>query len=189
METRQQKISRFISSSRAEMQFGPLEANLHNSAVREWLDRTRTIAEEFLDECYQMAMDIHATRSPLIPRELYDQWLILRQRGLGKRSEREEKTCRFWCSDDGWIIVDFNGDTVRETYKVNLDYTYAKPCPDHRLKGVRFDGRDPLTSGLPRPQRVETMFESSRKQGQSSAGFADFRKVAAKIIEAIEENQ
>ena len=127
METRPQKMSRYISSSRAELQFGPLEARLHNAAVNEWLERTRFIAEEYLDECYQMAMDNHATRSPLIPRELYEQWGILRQGGAGKPRERQDKTCRYWCSEGGWIIVDADGQLVPSDPRGPPDYPYPKP--------------------------------------------------------------
>lgn len=164
------------------MQFGPLEVKLHNQAVQEWLERTRFIAEEYLDECYQMAMDNHATRSPLIPRELYEQWSILRQRGAGKLSEKREKTCRYWCSEGGWIIVDADGVPVPSDFR-RPEYTYAKPCPDHRPKGVRISGENPMVSGLPRPKHVDTTFVSSRKEREgSSEGFQQMAKVAEQIL-------
>lgn len=166
------------------MQFGPLEAGLHSQAVHEWLERTRYIAEDHLDECYRMAMDAHATRSPLIPRELNEQWGILRQRGVGKPQAHEEKRCRFWCSADGWIVVDAAGELVKEGTK-KPEYTYAKPCPDHRPKGVKLD---PQLSSLPRPRFTPTMFVSGRKDRPGGAeGFKQMVEVATAIVEQFDD--
>lgn len=167
METRQQKMSRYISDSRAELQFGPLEVRLHDSAVRQWLERVRFIPDDYLDECYQMAMDNHGTRSPLMPKELYDQWQILRQRGVtGRPRVDEEKRCEFWCSQDGWIITDAGG-VVQIGYPKKVEYLYAKPCPVHRPNGFkRNDQAAPWCAGdWPRVRAIESLHVPVVKSG------------------------
>src|SRR5687768_16049606 len=112
MERRQDRITRYVTDSRAEMQLPIMAERALGATVQQWVDRLRFIPDEVLDQCYQMAMDAHTTRNPLIPKEVQDQWQILRQRGItGRPRINEEKRCEFWCSQDGWIITDAGGVT------------------------------------------------------------------------------
>lgn len=143
MENRRQKVVRYISGSRAELQYPPMDAKQLEMTIDQWITRLRRIADEHLDECYQMAMDNHATRSPLLPKELIDAWGVIRQRpGYNSHSgEKRERLCRWNCSADGWVTVDADGNlyvslSEDDQYGTRKEYLYVKACPDHRPAGI-----------------------------------------------------
>ena len=79
--------------------------------------------------------------------------------------------------------MDADGHLVPSNVRGRTEYTYAKPCPDHRPKGVRIDGADPMISGLPRPKHTDTTFVSSKKErAGTSEGWSQMQEVAEQIL-------
>lgn len=142
METRKQRMVRYVSDSRAEMQLQPLDPRVLERTVEQWMERIRWIQDEHLDECYQVAMDNHSVRTPLMPKELIDAWTLIRQRpGFSARQQKRERLCQWGCSADGWITVDAGGDALiamstDASYQIRKEYLYIKPCPEHRSTGI-----------------------------------------------------
>lgn len=175
-----------ILNSRAELQLSLLQKGIAETAVDQWVKRLRQVPDVRLDECYQAAMDAHVNRSALVPKEILDQWHILRQLDTTARGGIDhEKTCPYWCSQAGWITVDAS-DTVQLGGSKSPDYTYAKPCPHHRPQGFKRDEHAaPFCAGeWPRLPRAESSHVGHLKQNPSSGSAADWKnagQVAAQL--------
>jgi hypothetical protein len=167
------------------MQLPVLEVRAHNAAVEEWLNRVRFVPVEYLDECYQMAMDAHSTRTPLIPKEILAQWQIMSARpGFRDKPQFEEKRCPNYCSIAGWIVV--NSEGVMQMDFGTSEYLYVKPCPIHRPQGAKID---PFAATGARVARLETTDQRSvgYNTGLPVEGFRSAGKVAAEQYEFAED--
>lgn len=186
MENKQQKVVRFISDSRAELQLPLMEARLLDRTAETWLSRLHYVPIEHLDECFSMAMENHNSRSALIPKELLDQWHVIRNRpGFDKREPKEEKRCAYWCSEASWIIVDASGAVLHEPPKDPAIRTYVKPCPIHRQQGYKV---------LPNAEkgkavaRLETSHQpATGYASQPTPGWNSVAQIAKQAMPAIEE--
>lgn len=179
MNSRREQIEGYVVDSRAELQFGSLSDRALGAATEQWYERLRFIPDDYLGECYRLAMDNHATRSPLIPKEIVDQWRIISARpGFRDKPIRQEKTCPHFCSSAGWIIVNAQ-DEMQKDFG-SKDYQYAKPCPIHRPQGVRLDPHSPMGPRLVRPETTDQ--RSIGYGGQDVEGFKSVGQVVKEII-------
>jgi hypothetical protein len=186
METKRQKVSRYISDSRAEFQLQVLETVAHDAAVDQWLERLRYVPIEQLDECYCKAMENHGRRQPLIPKELLDVWQQIRTQPGFKQSHFDEtKLCEFWCSSSGWILVNFDGDVVKEPSAYS-EPLYVKPCPHHRPQGLPVN---PQASTFKRIRKLETMDRPSKPTAPQPAAEPTTWKTAAAVAAIVVQSK
>lgn len=181
---RREQIEAYVVDSRAELQFGPMNDRALGATTEQWYDRLRFIPDDYLGECYRLAMDNHGTRSPLLPKEIVDQWHVVSARpGFRDKRVAQEKTCPNFCSSAGWYIVDSEG--VMQKDFGSADYLYAKPCPIHRPQGFR---RDPHSGEMgPRLTRPETMDQRDHpdRPAASVEGWGQAGKVARDVLEQL----
>lgn len=186
MERRQDRITRYITDSRAEMQLPPMAERALGATTQQWLDRLRWIPDEYLDQCYQMAMDSHSARVALMPKELQQQWQIISARpGFRDKQQPAEKHCPIYhCSIAGWTIVNSEGETQDDFG--TADYLYAKPCPIHRPQGMKVD---PFAATGARVAKPETTDQRSvgYNTGLPVEGFRSAGTVGKEQYEFAEE--
>ena len=157
-ESRREKIVRYLTESRAEMQLEPLDAKRLQAGVDAWLSRLDCVPDSALDDCYVLAMENHTTRTAVIPQELREAWKSVRNRSEMIPSHRDQK-CPLGCSEAGFIVVDFVGESLNEYGSVirYKGYTYAKPCPYHRMPLSKEKNDELMRQGGPAIERRETM--------------------------------
>lgn len=140
METREQKVARYIKDSRTEMQLEMLDVRVLPATVRQWLERIHMIPDAWLDRCYQVAMDNHTKREALMAVEMVNAWKIIQGEvallDANERVEIAQKLCRYRCSETGFYIAEGDGSTDNPA-----GFTYARCCPIHRPQGVPKDRR------------------------------------------------
>lgn len=102
------------------------------ATMQAWVKRLAAIPTRYLVKVFDETMLKHSTRSPLVPNELLEVWFEIQGR-LRAEDETDsayvEKTCPHWCSVDGWITLDTDGNRPASNY---MGYTYTRPCPIHR---------------------------------------------------------
>jgi hypothetical protein len=184
MSNRRQQIEAYVVDSRAELQMPPMTDRALGATTEQWYDRLRFIPDEFLGECYRLAMDNHANRAVLMPKEIVDQWHIVSARPGFREKPAQEKSCPNFCSAAGWYIV--NSEGLMQKDCGSSDYLYAKPCPIHRPQGVRLDPHNPPG---PRLRNVETSHVPSKgfNTGASVSEFQNVGSVAKQIVDEVEE--
>lgn len=195
MESRRQKLVRFITGSRAELQYGLIEVKALDMIVDQWLTRLRSIPDEHLDACYQSAMDSHSTRSPLLPKELLAAWATVRQGPTFRsKGEHRERTCKWGCSAEGWITVNAAGDVLvgmsaEDQFQGRKEYLYVRPCPEHRPQGIPKADAAPHCNGeWPRLRGRPTSFVPEQKPVRVKVeGWKTPEEVAEKILPPMPE--
>lgn len=132
---RGEEIWRFIENSRAELQQPMLNNKLVTNTIDQWIKRLAPIPNQYLESCYEKAMSVHTTRSPLMPHEMLLQWQLLVESGVNKPTEkmREDKRCPNHCTWDGWVVT--NASQAISFDFGTSEYQFAKPCEIHRPQG------------------------------------------------------
>lgn len=182
-EHRDEKVLRYISESRAEMQLEPLDGVRLKAAVKTWLDRLDRIPDSALDECYALAMERHTRRQAVIPQQLLESWTSVRMKPEMVPT-KPKKECPLGCSEAGFIIVDAHGKPLIE-YGSNMryeGYTYVKSCPYHRQAGIGESVTQELRNAGPVVEKLETSHVPSKGYaGAEPSGWKAAGAVAAAV--------
>jgi hypothetical protein len=133
MENREQALMRLINESRYELQLSPLAPRELEATMKAWSRRLRPIPDDRLQRCFDSTLERHVTRSALIPAQILESWVIVRDEleQVNRNQERDE--CAYGCSVGGWVTV--NDDGTR--WDGESDKTAVRACPVHRPEGWR----------------------------------------------------
>lgn len=171
--SRSDQIFDFIVNSRAELQLPLLAEKILYTAVTQWVRRLGPIPDEYLDECYDAAMNARTTRSALTAHEVLSQWQAIAHTVKSRvQQPHQNKTCPVFCSWDGWYVV--NSEDAMQMDARTSEYSYAKPCPVHRPQGYRAPKGVEFAPRIARPQTsdqtIHPAHQTATSEGWKSAG-------------------
>lgn len=145
---RTRKIEDLLVKYRLSEGFPPLKPNELRVMAGAWSEHLRVVSTYWLDQCYLRAYKTRDPDKPFSAGLILKQWLEAVQSGEVAASrvppgsneieavKREE--CPYECSHDGFYTVDHDGNPPHSDF---TGYTYARPCPIHRPKGIPTDKR------------------------------------------------
>lgn len=134
MENREQTLMRLINDSRLELQLSSLPPKELEATMKTWIRRLYSIPDERLQRCFDYALERHAKRTALIPAQILEAWVGLREELESvARYQGEREACEYGCSVEGWITVNADGSI----WTGGDGNTFAKCCPIHRPQGWR----------------------------------------------------